>query len=111
MTLPVVSHPRVQTFLDEAATWWEVNRSPEQAERWYIGFAHAIRSLGISPQRHSLAAENDAFPFEVRELHYGLGSQPTHRALFTIRQDCVYVFLIRHVAQREVGPQDIGMDP
>jgi plasmid stabilization system protein ParE len=109
MTLPVIVHPRVGQFLDEAATWWETNRSPDQAERWHIGFVNAIRSLGDSPRSHPIAAESSDFPFELRELHFGLGSRPTHRAIFTIRTDCVYVLLVRHVAQRDISPDDLGL--
>lgn len=31
-------------------------------------------------------------PFKAGVIHDGLGSQPTHRALFTVRPDMVYVF-------------------
>ena len=47
------------------------------------------------------------FPFEVRQMTYGLGSRPTHRALFVIRPDMVYVIAIRHLAQRAVSPDDL----
>jgi len=55
-----------------------------------------------------LALENREFPFEVRELHYGLGSKPSHRALFTVSSDRVYVFLIRHLAQQNITPGDVS---
>jgi hypothetical protein len=65
-------------------------------------------SLEENPQSRHLAAENKVFPFEVRELHYGLGSRPTHRALFTIRPDKVYIFLVRRVAQAPASLDDLA---
>ena len=108
MTLPVYVHPRVQTFLDDNAQWWAEHHSAEQAEAWYDGFVEAIFSLEHHPEGRPLARENDAFPFKVRELYYGVGQKITHRALFTIRPDQVYVFLIRHVSQAPVSLDDIS---
>ncbi len=90
---------RARRDLHQAAQWWAENRSAEQGARWYNGFAKAIRSLGHNHQRCQLAGENDDFPMEVRELHYGLGRHATHRAVFTVRPDMVLVLRIRHLAQ------------
>ena len=67
------------------------------------------RKLGLrdTPDRCGLARENPTFPCSVHELLYGLGSRTTPRALFTIRHDIVFVFSIRHVAQRDVSPDDL----
>jgi hypothetical protein len=46
-------------------------------------------------------------PIEIRELAYGLGRKPTHRALFAIRPDAVIVYAIRHTAQADVTPDDL----
>jgi plasmid stabilization system protein ParE len=76
-------------------------------KRWYAGFSDAIRSLTENPERCPLAPENGRFPYEIRELHYGLGSRPTHRAVFTIRPDMVLVLTIRHAAQAELTEEDL----
>mgnify|MGYP002626318174 CR=1 FL=1 len=99
MTLPVHHHERVERVLEESYQWWANHRSQEQAARWFNGFMDALEALGDNPDRFALAPENEEFPYEVRQLNYGLGSKPTHRALYTIRPDMVYVFLIRHLAQ------------
>ena len=71
-------------------------------------FPDRIIALADDPERFPLAAENDAFPYDIREVHYGLGAKPTHRRLlFTIRPDMVYVFCIRHVAQEPVTPDNL----
>jgi len=106
MKYPVILRLQAGQQLENNAQWWAENRSREQAERWYAGFVRSLKSLAESPGRYPLAAENAEFLFEVRELRYGLGKRPTHRALFTIRPDMVYVLLIRHLAQRDVSPGD-----
>jgi plasmid stabilization system protein ParE len=92
--------------LDDNYEWWKKNRSAEQAARWFNGFAEEIVGLEDNPQRLAIAPENSEFPFTVRELHFGLGTHPTHRALFTIRHQQVVVFSIRHVSQRPATLDD-----
>lgn len=89
------------------ARWWAEHRSLEQAERWYDGFLAKLDFLETDAERCSLARENPEFPFELRELLFGLGSRPTHRALFTIRPSTVVVLAIRHAAQDAVTPGDL----
>jgi len=107
MNLPVVIRPKAEQQLENMARWWAEHHSHEQAERWYAGFMGALRLLSQNADRYPLASEDRKFPFEVRELLYGLGRKPTHRALFTIRPDMVYVILIRHHAQSDVSLEDI----
>jgi plasmid stabilization system protein ParE len=107
MTWPVVITPEAQQNLREAAGWWARHRSAAQAQRWYDGFVEALDSLAEQPLRCPLARENESFPYELRELPYGVGSRPTHRALFAVRPDAVVVLSIRHVAQKDVAPDDL----
>jgi len=103
MSLRVDITDRAHRQLDAIADWWAENRSPEQAERWYAAFARAIDGLGDSHHLCGRAAEDTRFPFELRELLFGMGGSPTHRALFTVRPDSVLVLVIRHVAQADVS--------
>ena len=48
-----------------------------------------------------------SIPFEIRQLVYGLGRKRTHRAIFTIRPDQVVVLTIRHLAQSDLGSEDL----
>lgn len=95
----VTSHARRQ--LTDCANGWAEHRSAEQAVRWLDGFEEVLAGLAENPEKHSLAPENDLFdlPFAVRQLPYGVGKKPTHRAVFEIRTDSVYVVAIRHLAQ------------
>ena len=106
MTYKVAITDRAFQELDSACKWWSENRSAEQALRWYNGFIRSIRSLADNPESRPFAPENYAFPHEVRELVYGVGRHPTHRALFTIRSDLVLVLRVRHLAQGEISPDD-----
>jgi len=107
MSRPVILQPEAEDQLVASARWWADQRSAEQAHRWYAGFLETIETLADNPERCPLARENAAFPYELRELHYGLGSRPTHRALFTIRPDAVVVLSVRHATQRDVTPEDL----
>jgi plasmid stabilization system protein ParE len=105
-TYEVLLTNKAQAEIDQSHDWWAQNRSPEQANRWYVGFFQAMISLERNPARCPLAPESDHFPFELRELTYGLGAKPTHRAVFTIRDKLVLVLRIRHLAQRPIQPDN-----
>lgn len=98
----VTSHARRQ--LSESAVWWAEHRSADQAMRWLVGFEQALAALSENPEKHGLARENGLYdlPFQVRQLAYGVGKKPTHRAVFEVRGDTVYVVAIRHLAQRDL---------
>jgi plasmid stabilization system protein ParE len=92
--------------MEAAYQWWAENRSAWQADRWYNACAEAVNSLANRPDRFPLARENDRFPIEIRESHFGIGRRRTHRVVFTIRPDKVLVLNIRHLAQRDLTPDD-----
>lgn len=75
----------------------------------FFGFAKAISSLSENPERLSQSRERNRFAYEIRDLPFGLGRRPTHRAVFTIRGDEVVVLTVRHVAQRDISPDDIAV--
>jgi plasmid stabilization system protein ParE len=101
--------PRAIAELRSIVLWWAEHHSSEQAGRWLIGIEAAIGDLANHPEQHSLAIEADSFPFEVRELHYGVKRRKTHRVLFTIREDVVRVYSVRHLAQDVLTAEDIGL--
>jgi plasmid stabilization system protein ParE len=82
--------------------WWAKHRSREQADRWYEVFWQSILSLEQDPERCALARENGRWPYELRQMNFGLGSRPTHRIVFTMRYDRVVVLRVRHLAQRDI---------
>jgi plasmid stabilization system protein ParE len=108
MTYRIVLSEQASCELDAAADWWAEHRNREQARRWYAGFSDKLWTLCQHPDRLSLADENDDFPYTIRELHYGLSSRPTHRAVFTVVGDNVLVLTVRHAAQGRITPEDIS---
>jgi plasmid stabilization system protein ParE len=95
--------------LAEAARWWSENRSVDQATRWLIGFEESIAGLDNRPERFPLARENGLYdlPYPVRQLVYGLGRKSTHRAVFEIRGDTVFILAIRHLAQDDLTVEEM----
>ena len=98
---------KAEAELYQAALWWAEHRSQEQAYRWLEGFEAALASLSEVPEQLPLAREDAEFPFSLYQLLYDLGTKPTHRALFRIRNDEVIIYGIRHLAQQDVTPDTL----
>ena len=107
MKLPVVVSRRAEDDIQRAFDWWAEHRSAAQAARWYDGLIREFGRLGATASQSPRAAESDRTAIDVREMLFGLGRRPTHRILFTIRPDSVYVLSVRHVSQDEVTPDDL----
>lgn len=90
----------------EDAIWWGTHRDAVQAEQWINGFEKALATLAENPERHPRAPEADQFALDLRQMLYGLGKQPTHRAVFEIRGEDVFVHGIRHLARGDLSPGD-----
>lgn len=109
MRFSVIITSKAKLQLVACASWWSENRNADQAARWLDGFEAAIDSLCDAPESHGPARENDFFdvPFPVRQLLYGIGRKPTHRAVFEIRGDTVYVVAVRHLAQDDLSLEEL----
>ncbi|MGB3514072.1 MAG: type II toxin-antitoxin system RelE/ParE family toxin [Microcoleaceae cyanobacterium] len=83
----------------EAYLWMMEQLSPETAEKWFDGLIDVIESLNKSPNRCSLALENDIFSEEIRQILYGKG-RSTYHVLFTVSEQVVYILHIRHSARQ-----------
>jgi hypothetical protein len=59
--------------------------------RWDDTVYVQIETLADFPESNGLSAENDEFPYEIRDKLLGLGSRLGYRAVFTIKADTVYV--------------------
>jgi plasmid stabilization system protein ParE len=102
----VVTHLAEQD-IQAAHDWWAEHRSAEQAARWYRGINAAIKTLERSPDRCSVATEEDLLAQGVRQFLYGLGRKRTHRIVFAIDGDEVIVFRVRHTSQAALSPEDL----
>jgi toxin ParE1/3/4 len=80
--------------------------SPGNAVRWWQRCYEVMDRLGLFPDSYSLAPENDAVPFEVRQKLYG-----NYRILFAMQEQRVIVLHIRHAAQLPLKPEDTRHPP
>ena len=108
MSYTVVLTDRAHAELEAAHSWCAEHRSRAQAAQWYNALADAIESLANDPDRCPISRENNQFPYEIRDLYFGIGRRRTHRAVFTIRKDLVLVLAIRHLAQQDLSPDDLA---
>ena len=97
--------------IDRNAAWWAEHHSTEEGLRWSDAVYDQIATLDEFPHSHGLSAENDDFPYEIRDKLLGLGSRRSYRAVFTIKDDTVFVLTIRHSAQDVVRPSDVESPP
>ena len=102
----VVTTERAAQEIVDAAVWWAGERSVTQAERWDEGIRAASAGLQESAEARPVAAERTLAGYELRELHYGLGSRATHRVIFTIVGETVLVLTVRHVARGPIQPDE-----
>lgn len=107
MTHRVVILPRAESDIERNARWWAENHSKEQAALWFNAIHVQLESLAFNPDSNGLSAENDVFPFEIRDKLLGLGSRPSYRAVFAIRNDTVFVLTVRRSSQSALRPDQV----
>jgi plasmid stabilization system protein ParE len=103
----VVITPRARAQIGNSALWWAQNRSSIQAAQWLAQLELAISGLAEAGDCHPLAAETDAFDFELRQMLFGLSGKRTHRVLFAIHDHRIVVYAVRQLAQRDIDRTDI----
>lgn len=67
----------------------------------------AIQSLAEGAERFPLAAESAEFEFPLRQMTFGISRRPTHRVLYSLQDDRVLVYAVRHLAQDDLTPGDL----
>lgn len=103
MTYRVIIEPTAERGIREAVRWITDHQSPAAAAKWYNALEKKVQTLKTHPGRCPLAAENDRFPEEIRDLLHGKRRQK-YRVVFTIRKDAVHILYVRHGAQDEIEP-------
>jgi len=98
---------QAESDLDRNAIWWADRYSVEQAISWLAEVWKQIESLEQMPERFSVAPENEAFEYEIRQMLVGLGSRPGYRAIYTITDDRVIVLAVRRGAEDELIAEDL----
>ncbi len=111
MPFRVILLPRAEADIEDNARWWATHHSTEQAVRWFEVIHDQLKSLEQFPESNGLSAENDHFPYEIRDKLLGPGPRPSYRAVFTIKDDTVYVLTVRRSAQDVIRPGDLEATP
>ncbi len=103
MTYRIAIEATAERQIRAAVRWKTENASPTVAARWYNGLLKKVATLRTHPTRCPIAAENDKFSIEIRELLYGR-RRNVFRIIFTIRDGTVSVLFVHHGAQQELEP-------
>ena len=103
--------PQAKEDVQRNAEWWVHHHSSEQAARWLDAIQSQLESIVDFPESHSLSAENDDFPYEIRDRLMGLGARPSYRAVFTIKDGTVFVLTVRRSAQDVLRPSEVEPPP
>lgn len=111
MTYRLVILPQAKADVHRNAEWWARNHSSEQAATWLDAIQSQLESLTEFPESNALSAENDDFPYEIRDKLLGLGSRPSYRAVFTIKDGTIYVLAVRRAAQDTLRPDQVDLPP
>lgn len=77
---------------------------------WSDSIYDQLESLIEQPESYGLSVENDLFPYEIRDKLVGLGSRLRYRAIFTIRDDEVFVLALRAGEEDRLSPDDIEFE-
>ena len=102
----VIFTRQAEAEFDEASGWYAA-RSVSAAEKWLDAIERIIDQLEVDPHRFPPAIECQAFPMPMQQATFGGGRKATHRLVFAIRPDKVVVYAVRHLAQRELSPDDL----
>lgn len=90
------------------AAWWAEHHSLAEALRWYDRIYEQLDTVLQFPESYALSAENDDFPYELREKLVGLGRRPMYRAVFAIVGTEVRVLAVRRASQDTFTPDDLS---
>ena len=101
--------PRAEEDIERNAKWWADHHDVDQAVEWFYAVREQILALAQFPESHGLSAENDEFPYEIRDKLIGLGSHPSYRAVFTVRDETVFVLAVLRGAQDSLGPDEVDV--
>lgn len=103
--------PQAMDDVRRNAEWWATRHSAEEAVRWLDMIQSQLQSIVDFPESHAFSIENDDFPYEIRDKLLGLSSRRSYRAVFTIKDDTIFVLTVRRAAQDSLRPEHIDPPP
>lgn len=98
--------------IDANKFWWEQHRSVEQANEWEEAVFHEIETLSDHASICPPSRENGrkGITYALQDKRIGLRKTYTHRAVFTIKDDTVFVLAVRSTRQRDLEADDLPED-
>ena len=109
MTYQVSLTSKCELEIAETALWWSENRNADQALAWFEGLHETLETLRENPARLAVFREQSLYDWKYtyRRILFGLSKKPTHRAIYRIQDETVYVVSVRHLSRKEIEPGDI----
>jgi plasmid stabilization system protein ParE len=106
MTFRVIVLPQAKADIARNARWWAANHSVDQALDWLEAVEIQMQKLSENPERFGVSPENDIFSFEIRHMLVGLGNRKSYRAVYTVKEDAVFVLTVRRGEEDSLRARD-----
>jgi plasmid stabilization system protein ParE len=101
----VILHPEAEAEIAAAFAFIQTE-SPLNAARWLRGLYATIDGLETFPRRFGRARESEDLGVDLRQLVY-----KSHRLIFEVQGETVYVLHFRHTARPAMGKSAITRRP
>jgi plasmid stabilization system protein ParE len=105
MTYHVIVTPEAEADLRMAYRYIR-SRAPRAARDWIRRARQSAKTLARHPERCPLAPESASFHEPIRELFFGSGNRGTHRFLFVVLGESVYILHVRHGSMLPLSPDE-----
>jgi plasmid stabilization system protein ParE len=97
----VVVLPTAENDLNRILLWLS-ERSHSGALAWLLKWEEVVLALADDPDRCGLAPESDQHPIAIRQVIFRTRKGNPYRALFTIKNEMVFVLHVRGMGQKSV---------
>jgi plasmid stabilization system protein ParE len=79
---------------------WLGKRSENAPAIWFRRWEDVVKTLSENPERCGFAPENEDHPADIRQIIFRTRRGNAFRAIFTIRQNSVFILHVRGSGQR-----------
>lgn len=110
MSFHVILLPQAEQDVDAIVAWLHA-RSPQGAAAWHRSCLAAIESLERTAVSCGRAPEDKDHQACIQQILFKTRRGRTYRALFTIREDNVYVLHVRGPGQNLLTREEIPLPP
>lgn len=95
--------------IDSNKVWWEQTQSADQANEWEAMVSEQIETLADQASICPSSRENhrNVIVYPLQDKRLGVGNRYTHRAVFTIQDETVFVLAVRSTRQQDLNANDM----